>query len=447
MIKRIPVDELRTGMYVCGIEKTGGEPLFFMNSILMRSPHEVERFNNNIYAAVYIQIEQRLPGTLEKNEQSPGLAEEPSQAPEEAAILAETAGESAAAEDPWDVAAGQSEKACAQRPLEASQEKEETDFYEELKEASLIRNEAEGVVREFLHSARVGEGLNTEKVNNTVGKMVDSIFRNQDALTSLARLKSFDDYTFAHSVNVCLLSLAIGRHMGLPKDSLQDLGVGSILHDIGKMLVPDTILRKAGGLTEAEYGVMRTHAELGAQILNGTKEIADASRAVPREHHEKYDGTGYPNRLSGADIHLFARIGAVADAYDAMTSNRVYQSGLLPEEALKRMYMLRGKQFDPELVERLIRCLGIYPIGTLVELNTGELAIVKMANHSHPLQPMVMLVFDKDKNRCREALEVDLKNEVGRWIVCSKNAEDHGDIIQSLIMSSVLREATEGPRA
>lgn len=437
MIKKIEISELKTGMYVCGLEKEGeGGPQFFMNNILMRTEEDIKKFRIG-YKSVFIEIEEkpqpggpRLIGLEdaahgENTEGALGTLESvdddhlPDGAPEGHTI----------GEQPEVPAGG----TVVSRKPAAEAKNDDVDFYEELKDARNVRNEAEGIVRQFLKSARSGEDIDTQQVNRTVEKMVDSIFRNQDALTSLARLKSFDDYTFAHCVNVCILSVAIGRHTGLAKEALQDLGVGAILHDVGKVLVPENILKKPGALTDNEFQVMRTHAELGAEVLRSTKEISDESRYVASQHHEKYDGTGYPKKIGKDDIHLYARIGAVADVYDAMTSNRVYQHGMLPEEALKKMYLMREKNFDPEFVERLIRCLGIYPIGTLVELNTGETAIVRMANHTHPLQPVVLMVFDKDKKPFHSPFEIDLKDEIGRWIVRSKSSENLEAIIDNLV--------------
>ncbi|OGQ62640.1 MAG: hypothetical protein A3I81_09045 [Deltaproteobacteria bacterium RIFCSPLOWO2_02_FULL_55_12] len=168
---------------------------------------------------------------------------------------------------------------------------------------------------------------------------------------------------------------------------------------------------------------MKRHAELGGEFLSGMGFLSEQSLEVVTQHHERYDGSGYYCGLAGDYIGLFGRIAAVADVYDAMTSNRVYQLGMPREDALKRLYQMRGSFFDPEMVERLIKCLGVYPIGTLVELNTGENAIVKMINHAHPLQPVVLLISDREQVPFPKPVVADLTAD-GKWITNSKRPDE-----------------------
>ena len=453
MIKKIPIAELTTGMYVSGLEKEEpGNVLFFMNNILIRSSGDILRFQNNGYKSVYIEIADE-PATLELVvSQKQGhrreltvsavhtgerFAEEPVKS---SVIIEDRFNDITEADHPGDDAGD--EEFEAERVIAFSGGRHEDDadsdhqdsldFSEEIKEARRIRDEAEVVAREFLNSVRLGRDIDLPAVHDNIDGMIDSLFRNQDALSSLARLKSADDYTFAHSVNVCILSLTLGRHMGLGRDALHDLGTGAMLHDVGKMLVPQDILKKPGRLTDPEFGEMKRHSLLGGELLLKTREIKEESRIVALQHHEKYDGSGYHKRLKGKDIHLYARIASVADVYDAMTSNRVYQKGMVPEEAMKKMYLMRDSHFEPELVERLIKCLGIYPIGTVIELNTGEISVVKMTNHTHPLQPVVTMLFDKDKRPFHEPFDVDLKDEIGRWIVSSHDSDSFGVMVHAV---------------
>lgn len=434
MIKKISLEELRVGMYVCGMERVAGKPNFFMNNILLKSQDDVDRMLWNGYACLYINIDEPAAPTafsagmpeVEAESAPRAICESAPEIEEETIEGAFESREPEAVEEECPAIIEQREEARPQEPPPA-----ETSFDEEIKEAQRLRGEADLLVREFLQNARLGNGFDAGKVTGTVGRMVDSVFRNQDALTSLARLKSFDDYTFAHCVNVCILSLALGRQMGLERADLENLGTGAILHDIGKMLVPDKVLNKPGKLTDEEFTIMKKHAELGGDVLSGAK-IGEAAMLVALQHHERFDGSGYYKGLAKDDIHIFARIAAVADVYDAMTSKRVYQNGVVPEEALKRLYLMRGTHFQPEVVERLIICLGIYPIGTFVELNTGELAIVKMVNRSHPMQPIIQLLSDREKKPCRTPQEIDLKDEIGRWIVATRKAEEFAPIAEPL---------------
>lgn len=412
MNNKLPISELKTGMYICGLEKNGSEPLFLMNSVLLRTAADIDHLYSRDYDYAYIEAAgDRDPGTPEAEAET-------------AAKASEGPGYGANAPTAEVVFSSQDE-------LDDDEDVEAADFFAELKEAKNLRNEAEGLVRDFLRNARLSGEIDTKSVDSMVERMVESIFRNPDALTSLARLKSFDDYTFAHCVNVCIISLAIGRHMGLRKSYLKDLGVGAILHDIGKMLVPEFILKKPGKLTDDEFSVMRTHSSLGDDLLGQNNDISWQARQVTLQHHEKFDGSGYPAGLAGKDIHLLARIGAVADVYDAMSSNRIYQKAIAPEEALRKLYLLRGSHFDPVIVERLIKCLGVYPIGTLVELNTCEKAIVRSINSANPLRPTVLMVSDRYNRILSLPFVLPLSDDQSRWITGSKDPDNH-DGIQDL---------------
>ncbi len=413
MIKKIVIDELKPGMYLSGLEKEGAAGvIFFVNNILVDGGGDIRRFIKSGYMSAYVEIEEEL----DLDEPRPETAKAEAAAGVKIIADAQTRTEPHAP-------SGDEGPAAVDR----------VDFHEALEEAKEIRRKAQDLVRGFMANVRMGKEIEAGPINESVDSMVGSVFKNQDALASLARLKSFDDYTFAHSVNVCILAIAIGRQMGLDENSLHDLGVGAILHDVGKMLIPEVILKKPGPLTDDEYAKIKKHPALGSEILLKTRGISDSSRYVSFHHHERFDGAGYGERISGEEIHAFARIAAVADTYDAMTSNRVYQKALLPEDALKKMYALRGKQFEPSLVERLVKCLGIYPIGTLVELNTGEMSVVRSLNRDHPLQPNVLMVFDKSGSRFPRPFEVDLKDEIGRWVVTSKDPGELAPEIENLI--------------
>lgn len=447
MIKKIGIDELHEGMYICGMERSGCTPVFLVNDILIKTPEDLERIVAKNYSHVYVSLREELFPPP-----SPSISEDVNNGAAAPKVVVPAVTDEAAARisriEPVITEAGtivftaDEERAPAEVEIGAQAEEaicgntlareDFTGFDVEIKEAGRIRDEAEQVVREFLKDARLGRRIDSGKVEATVNKMVDSVIRNQDALLSLARLKSFDDYTFAHCVNVCILSLALGRHMGLAKEDLYQLGLGAILHDIGKMLIPEQVLNKPGRLTEEEFSLMKRHAELGAKALSGMSCLKEGSLEVVLGHHERYDGTGYFRRLAGDYIHPFARMAAVADVYDAMTSNRVYQKGMPPEDALKRLYQMRGTFFDPEMVERLIKCMGVYPIGTFVELNTGEVGIVRMINHAYPLQPQVILIYDREGVPFPKPVKADLKDNTGRWIVGSKKPSELGQVRQYL---------------
>jgi len=271
--------------------------------------------------------------------------------------------------------------------------------------------------RDALHGVmadvRAGRSIDGHGIGRAVGELAESIIRNPDALNCLTQLKRKDEYTALHSLRVCILALAFGRHLGLDRDMLHALGIGALLHDVGKLRVPDAILTKPGALDEQELALMRRHVPYGVEILERTPSIPRAAIEVARCHHERYDGSGYQEGLKGDQIGLFGMIGGIVDCYDAVTSDRPYREGMSSHMALKRMYEWRGREFHPALTEQFIQCMGIYPIGSVVELNTGEVGVVVAMNRVRRLKPRVALVLDGNCRPYAEARTVDLLQRKG----------------------------------
>ncbi|HJV28797.1 MAG TPA: HD-GYP domain-containing protein, partial [Aromatoleum sp.] len=219
------------------------------------------------------------------------------------------------------------------------------------------------------------------------------------ALLPLLHLKDHDDYTFMHSVSVCALLTSFARTLELPREVIKEISIGALLHDVGKAKVPDDILNKPAKLTEAEFDKMKSHVVQSKIILQHTPGISEIALDVAAQHHERYDGTGYPNKLKGSEISLYGQMGAIVDVYDAITSNRVYHKGMPPTQALRKLLEWSKYHFDPKLVHTFIRSVGIYPSGSLVRLESGKLAVVQGQNSEHLLQPTVLVMFDALK-RC-----------------------------------------------
>jgi HD-GYP domain-containing protein (c-di-GMP phosphodiesterase class II) len=245
---------------------------------------------------------------------------------------------------------------------------------------------------------RLGRSVDTEGAKIVVRSMVDSITRNPDAGLWYTQLRRKDEYTADHSLNVCILTLVFGRHLNFAESVLNDLGIGALLHDIGKMRIPSSVLNKPGPLTADELALVRQHPTFGAEILRQTPDVPRAAVDITYCHHERVDGEGYPRGLKAGEISLFSKMVAVVDVYDAITSNRVYHHGMSPCDALKNMYQWQHKDFDESLVEDFIQCLGIYPVGSTVQFNTGEIGIVMNDNKEHRLKPTVMIVLDEKQN-------------------------------------------------
>ncbi|HJT18929.1 MAG TPA: HD-GYP domain-containing protein [Nitrospira sp.] len=265
-------------------------------------------------------------------------------------------------------------------------------FDEELPAARHVYMAAKAVIAQAMHDARMGRDINMEAVNQVVNAMADSVLRNPDALTSLARLKRFDEYTFYHSVNTSLLGLALGRSMGFTRDALHRLGVGTLLHDIGKTRIPAEILNKPGRFEAHEFEIVQQHVMRGVEILSDTALGEDFLKPA-LEHHERVDGTGYPHRRKKTELSGFGLIAAIVDIYDAITSDRCYHKAKPAHEALQFLYQLgqRG-HVDHELLQRFVQVVGVYPVGSCVALNTGETGLVRQVNHDRPLEPEVVIV-------------------------------------------------------
>ncbi|MCV2217020.1 HD-GYP domain-containing protein [Thauera sp. Sel9] len=262
-----------------------------------------------------------------------------------------------------------------------------------LEQARRLHGEANLIVRNMMGDIRLGKQIEMEQIEPLVARMVDSIFSRQDALLPLARLKDHDEYTFQHSVSVCALMVAFARALDQPREIIREIAIGALLHDVGKAKVPDEILNKPAKLTDAEFVKMKNHVVQSKIILQDTPGISDIALDVAAQHHERFDGTGYPNKLKGGEISLYGQMGAIVDVYDALTSNRVYRKGMPPTEALRKLLEWSKFHFKPELVHAFIRSVGIYPTGSLVLLESQRLAVVQSQNEDQMMQPVVKVIF------------------------------------------------------
>jgi putative nucleotidyltransferase with HDIG domain len=280
---------------------------------------------------------------------------------------------------------------------------------EELPAARQVYKAAKLIVQQAMEDVRMGRALNMESVSEVVGSMADSILRSPDALTSLTRLKQFDEYTFFHSVNTSALALSVGKHLGYGREPLLQLGTGMLLHDIGKTMIPVEILNKPGRYEAHEFEIMKQHVLRGAEILSNTTGLTDTFLKPALEHHERVDGTGYPHHRSNKDLSQFGLIAAIVDIYDAVTSDRCYHKGKTPHDTLQFLYQL-GTQghVDGTLVQQFVQVVGVYPVGSCVSLNTGETAIVKQFNHQAPIRPLVVLITDEAGHRQSTPVDLDL---------------------------------------
>ncbi|WP_428826153.1 HD-GYP domain-containing protein [Azonexus sp. IMCC34842] len=268
-----------------------------------------------------------------------------------------------------------------------------TELTEESVRARRLHGEANKIVRHMMDDIRMGQQIQIDRIEPLVENMVDSIFRNQDALLPLARLKNHDDYTFEHSVSVCALLVAFGRGMKLSKEVIKEMALGGLLHDVGKARIPDEILNKPAKLTDDEYVRIQSHVAQGRLLLEQTPGIGEIARQVTSQHHERFDGSGYPDKLAGGGISLYGQMAAIVDVYDAISSERVYHKGMSPTQALKKLLEWSAHHFDPQLVQAFIRAIGIYPTGTLVQLDSKRMGVVVEQNEKSLLEPVVRIFY------------------------------------------------------
>lgn len=268
-----------------------------------------------------------------------------------------------------------------------------TELKDEAARARRLHGEANKIVRSMMDDIRLGQQIEIDRVEPLVENMVDSIFRNPDALLPLARLKNHDDYTFEHSVSVCALLVAFGRGMKLSRDVIKEIALGGLLHDVGKARVADAILNKPAKLSDDEFAHMKSHVAQGVSLLRQTPGVSVAAMQVTSEHHERFDGTGYPGKLAGEGISLYGQMAAIVDVYDAISSDRVYHKGMSPTQALKKLLEWSSHHFDPQLVQTFIRAIGIYPTGTLVQLDSKRMGVVIEQNEKSLLEPTVRIFY------------------------------------------------------
>jgi len=269
---------------------------------------------------------------------------------------------------------------------------------EELERAANICKQSRRAVLSMFEEARMGKAVDTSAAKQLVEEITDSVARNSGALISLARLKTVDDYTYMHSVAVCAMMIALSRQLGLDAEQTRLAGIAGLMHDLGKAAMPLEVLNKPGKLTDAEFAIIKSHPAKGHAMLKASTDVDPVVLDVCLHHHEKVDGSGYPEGLKGDEISLFAKMGAVCDVYDAITSNRPYKQGWDPAESLRRMAEWAKGHFDMRVFQAFVKSLGIYPIGSLVQLSSGRLGVVTDQSGKSLTTPKVKVFFSTRSN-------------------------------------------------
>lgn len=256
------------------------------------------------------------------------------------------------------------------------------------------------------------DSLTQEAIEGLVGDLLEQVEMDADLLLNLTHMKSYDNYLFSHAVNVSIISILIGEQLGYEKEELNQLGVAALLHDIGMLKIAVETWRKTGTLTPEEYQEVRKHPEYGAELLAG---MSAEIQAVAAQHHERYDGSGYPRGLKGSEINYKARIVALADVYEACISDRPYRERLTPQEAIK-LIVANQEGFDPNILKVFLLTMAIYPIGTFVRLNTGEIGKVIRVSKNQPFRPVLSLYFDRQGELLGQPIRLDLSADVNHLL-------------------------------
>jgi HD-GYP domain-containing protein (c-di-GMP phosphodiesterase class II) len=373
MIKKIKIQQLCIGMYVydlnCGWLN---HPFLFGNSMKIKDKAVINKIVQFGIRELFIDTEKGLD-----------VPEESSSAD----------AKSPAGEDRHEIKVkpDKTEKRKQRKP-------ENVPITEELNKARKIKHKTIQMIQGIMDNIKLGKQIEKGPAEEVVNDIVDSVFRNQDALIGLGRLRKINDYVYNHSMSVCVLMISFAKHLGYNDNLIREVGIGAMLHDIGTAYVPHEILNKESDLTEYEYKQIKLHVEFGRTLLEQANDISYTSIMTAYHHHERIDGSGYPNGLKGDEITPFGQALAIADVYDALTTKRCYKNKILPTVALKMIYDWGESKFNRELVETFIRSVGIYPAGTLVRLESGLLGFVIDHNENNSLHPVIRVVYDTKKN-------------------------------------------------
>ena len=389
-LKKIPVVRLRLGMHLHALDgKWLGHP-FWKTKFVLRDPHDIRQLIDSPVRECWINTALGLDDAAQPGDERPSLR--PAQRSRKPMPARPLSLPPAAAGRPADGPPPSGATLDALGPL-AGARPARTEMAEELRQAAQLCQRSRAAVNALFAEARLGRALDAERCLPLVDDINQSVLRNPGALVSLARLKTQDDYSYMHSVAVCALMVALAQQMGQPEADCRAAGLAGLLHDLGKAAIPLEILNKPGKLTDAEFAVMRTHPLRGWEMLQQASGAGEAAMDVCLHHHQRVDGKGYPERSDGRPLSQLARMGAVCDVYDAITSNRPYKTGWDPAESIARMASWQG-QFDPDVFRHFVRSLGIYPNGSLVRMASGRLGLV-MAQHASALTaPLVKLFYD-----------------------------------------------------
>ncbi len=415
-LRNIDVELLKIGMYVSELDRPWLETPFLFQGFYIRSEkdiQELQRYCNT----VEIDVEQsdaslqatltRIPG---KDDRREGMPISDQRLSLWQRILSLFGGKKV----------GGNKAKLKKQPSAGEYYTDTVSTKDELAVAKSIHADSLRQLMNVLNSIRQGATVAMPELEVVAGSMTDSVLRNGTAMALLARMMEKDEYTSSHSLTSSIWALVFGRHLGLDRESLEVVGLGGLLLDVGKTKLPEELLHKTGELTDAERNHIQNHVQLGLEIIREAENVDQRVVDMVATHHERFDGSGYPRGWQGNQIPVFGRIGGIVDSYSAMTSKRSYAPAMSSYDAMREFTSLSDKHFQAEMVQQFIQAVGIFPTGTLVELNTGEVGVVLKEHHSTRLQPEIAVILDAEKKAVPEFKVFDLRNKEGQaptvWI-------------------------------
>jgi len=387
MLKKITVEQLKLGMHIHEFCSSWMDHPFWRTKFVLEDPEDLRQIQTCGIKDLWIDVQKGL----------------------DVAVVGQTKQESEARID-----------ATLVQIATPKEVPPKVSMAEEVARATKICVNAKSAVVSMFQEVRMGKAIDHDAAGALVEEITDSVVRNPGALISLARLKSIDDYTYMHSVAVCALMVALARQLGVDEKTTREAGMAGLLHDLGKANMPLEVLNKPGKLTDEEFRIMKSHPAEGHRMLVEGGAVGEIPLDVVLHHHEKVDGSGYPKGLKGDEISLFAKMGAVCDVYDAITSNRPYKSGWDPAESIRKMTEWSIGHFDQRVFHAFVKSVGIYPIGSLVRLESGRLGIVVDQTEHSLLTPKVRVFFSVKANAHIPPEVVDLSLRGGTEKIVSR---------------------------
>ncbi len=391
MLKKIAVSQLTLGMHVHEFCGSWMDHPFWRENFIVNTDDELRQIQNCSIKEIWIDIQKGVDVAGATKQEAEASIDE---------VL---------------------EQIAPPKPVEAR-----VSMADEVKRAAKICAKSKEAVVSMFQEARMGKAVDHEAAGALVDEISNSVMRNPGALISLARLRSADDYTYMHSVAVCALMVALSRQLALDEKQTRDAGMAGLLHDLGKALMPMEVLNKPGKLTEEEFRIIKSHPVEGHRLLVEGGGAGEVSLDVCLYHHEKVDGSGYPKGLKGDEISLFAKMGAICDVYDAITSNRPYKDGWDPAESIRKMTEWSKGHFDERIFQAFVKSIGIYPTGSLVKLTSGRLGVVIEQSQKSLLAPQVKVFFSTKSKSYIPPEIIDLSKQGTEKIVGREDAANWG---------------------